>query len=73
MASKCLACDIMQYTPMEVTIIKCRAMTLSRSPQCRALIDEKSLSPKLPVDGGGGVGPVVTNDWCIKLTGPLSL
>ena len=27
-------------------------MTLSRSPQCRALTDEKSLSPLFPVGGG---------------------
>ena len=39
-------------------------MTLSRSPQCRALnralMDEKSLSPLFHVGGA-----VVTNDWCI--------
>ena len=41
-------------------------MTLSRSPKymafSRAVMDEKSLSPLFPVDGGA----VVTNDWCIK-------
>ena len=46
---------------MEFTILKSRAMTLSRSPQCRALsrlvIDEKSLSPLFPV-----------NDWCAYQT-----
>ena len=40
-------------------------MTHSRSLQCRsfnrAVMDEKSLSPLFPVDGGA----VVTNDWCI--------
>ena len=53
-----------RYTPVEFTIIKSRAMTLSRSLQCRAfsrsLIDEKSLSPLFPVGGrargGGGSG-----------------
>ena len=41
-----------KYTPLEFTIIKSRAMTLSRSPQCRAfsraMMDEKSLSPLFP-------------------------
>ena len=50
---------------MEFTIIKSRAMTLNRSPQCRAfsraVMDEKSLSLLFPV----GVGAVVTNDYCI--------
>ena len=46
-------------------------MILSRSPQCRAfsraLMDEKSLSPLFPVGAGeGGVGAVVTHDWCIS-------
>ena len=41
-------------------------MTLSRSPQCRAVMDEKSLSPLFPVGGGVG-GAVVTNDLCIML------
>ena len=44
---KCRACDIAQIYPF--TLIKSRAMTLSRSPQCRAfsraVMDEKSLSP----------------------------
>ena len=31
-------------------------MTLSRPPQCRAVMDEKSLSPLFPIGGGGGVG-----------------
>ena len=43
---------------MEFTLRKSRAMTLSRSPQCRAfsraVMDEKSLSPLFPVGGGGG-------------------
>ena len=42
-----------KYTPVKFTLIKSRAMTLSRSPQCRAfsraLMDEKSLSPLFPV------------------------
>ena len=50
---------------MEFTIIKRRAMTLSRSPQyrafSRAVMDEKSSSPLFPV----GEGVVVANDWCI--------
>ena len=33
---KGLACDISQVYPIEFTIIKSGAMTLSRSPQCRA-------------------------------------
>ena len=53
----CLASDLMQIYPMEFTITKSRAMTLSRSPQCRALswavMDEKLLSPRLPTGGGG--------------------
>ena len=56
-----------KYTPVEFTIIKSRAMTLSRSPQCRAVMDEKS-SPLFPVGGGGGVCAEVTNDWCIIST-----
>ena len=56
---------------MEFTLIKSRAMTLSRSPQCRAfsraVMDEKSLSPLFPVSGGA----VVTNDWCIMDTNIL--
>ena len=47
-----------KYTPVEFTIIKSRAMTLSRFPQCRAfsraVMDEKSLSPLFPVGGRGG-------------------
>ena len=47
-----------KYTPTEFTTIKSGAMTLSRSPQCRAfsraVIDEKSLPPLFPVGGGGG-------------------
>ena len=58
-----------KYTPVEFTIIKSRAMTISRSPQCRAfsraVTDEKSLSPLFPVGGDSGGGAVVTNDWCI--------
>ena len=38
-------------------------MTLSRSPQCRAVADEKLLSPLFSI---GGLGAAVTNDWCIK-------
>ena len=60
---KCWACDIAQIYPMK--FIKSRAVTLSRSPQCRAfsraVMDEKPLSPLFPVGGGA----VVTNDWCI--------
>ena len=43
-------------------------MTLSMSPQYRALMYEKSLSLLFPVEcvcGGGGA--VVTNDWCISI------
>ena len=56
---------------MEFTIIHSRAMTLSRSPQCRAfsraVMNGKWFSslPIFPV--GWGVGAVVTNDWCIIL------
>ena len=46
---------------MEFALIKSRAVTLSRSPQCRAVMDEKLLSPLFPVDGGA----VVSNEWCI--------
>ena len=46
------------YTPMELTIIKCR--TVTQSQQCRAVMDEKS-SPIFPVCRGA----VVTNGWCI--------
>ena len=50
-----------KYAPIEFTIIKSGAMTLSRSPQWRALMAEKSLSPLFPVGewgrrGGGGGG-----------------
>ena len=31
-------------------------MALSRSPQCRALMDEKLLSPLFPIGGGLGGG-----------------
>ena len=52
---------------MEFTLIKSRAMTLSRSPQyrafSRAVMDEKSSSPLFPVGGA-----VVTNDWCTFVT-----
>ena len=45
-----------KYTPMEFTIIKSRALILSRSPQyrafSRAFMDEKSLFPLFPVGGG---------------------
>ena len=51
---------------MEFTLIKSRAMPLSRSLQCRAfsraVMDEKLLSPLFPV----GWEAVVTNDWCIR-------
>ena len=52
---------LFKYTPVEfIIIITSRPMTLRRSPHCRALMDEKSLSPLVPVvgdgdgDGGGG-------------------
>ena len=75
---KCRACDIAQIYPVYFTIIKSRAMTLSRSPQCRAfsraVIDEKSLSPLFSVGvcvgGGGGegrAGGVVTKLCIIPL------
>ena len=61
-----------KYTPIEFTIIKSEAMTLSRSPQCqafsRAVMDEKSLSPLFPVEGGAAVD---TNGWCIILDDSL--
>ena len=74
-----------KYTSMEFTLIKSRAMTLSRSQQCRtfsrAVMDEKSLSPLFPVGvcvcaagvcvGGGGA--VVTSDWCNSLMNVLSV
>ena len=41
---------------MEFTLVKSRAMTLSRSPQYRAVMDEKLLSPLFPVGVGGGGG-----------------
>ena len=51
-------------TPMDFTLLKSRARTLSRSPQCRdfsrAFMDEKS--PLFPVGVGGAM---VRNDWCI--------
>ena len=51
-----------KYIPMEFTIMKSKAMTLSRSPQCRAfsraVMDEKSLSRLFPIGGRA----VVTND-----------
>ena len=54
---------------MEFTILKSRAMTLSRCPQCRAfsraVMDEKSLLSLFPVGVCRGGGAVVTNDWCI--------
>ena len=67
--SKCRTCDIAQIYPVKFTLMKSRAMTLSRSPQCRAfsraVMDEKSLSPLFPVGRGWGGDAVVTNDWCI--------
>ena len=67
-----------KYTPIEFTIIKSRAMTLCRSPQCRAfssaVMDEKS--PLFPMVGEvGGMRLVVTNDRCItclKVHDPVS-
>ena len=67
MPGKCRACEITQIYPVEFTIIKRRAMTLSRFMQSRAfsraVMDEKSLSPLFPVGvcvcgwgGGKGVG-----------------
>ena len=51
--------------PVKFTLIKCRVLTLSRSPQCRAfsraVMDEKSLSSLFPE--GGGVGQ------CLQMTG----
>ena len=56
----CRASDLMQIYPMECTVTKSRAMTLSKSPQCRAfswaVMDEKSLSPLFPVGRGRGRG-----------------
>ena len=53
-------------SPVEFNIIQSRALTLSRSLQCRAfsrvVMDEKSLSPLFPVSGRA----VVTNDWHIR-------
>ena len=56
-----------KYTPVEVTNTKSRAMTHSRSLQCRAfsraVLDETALSPLFPVAGDA----VVTNDWCMMI------
>ena len=77
---KCRACVLCKYTPCEIYSYKEQGydsyMTLSRSPQCRALsravMNEKSSSPLFPVGGwGGGGGAVVTNDWCINNTTSL--
>ena len=47
-----------KYTPMEFTITKSRAMTFSRSTQCRTFskagMDEKSLSPLFHIGGSSG-------------------
>ena len=55
-------------TSFEFTIIKSRAVTLSRSPQCRAfsrtVMAEKSLSPLFPVGGEG--------QW-LQMTGALDI
>ena len=55
---------------MEFTLIKSRAITLSRSPQSRAfsraVMDEKSLSPLFPVGGGGGGGQWLQMTGCIN-------
>ena len=60
---------------MEFTLIKSRAITLSRSPQYRALsrvvMDEKSLSPLFPIGGGGcggGGGGGGGRQW-LQMTG----
>ena len=59
MTGNCQACDITQIYPVEFTLIKSRAMILSRSPQCRAfsraVMDEKSSSPLFPIGGVGSV------------------
>ena len=73
MPGKCRACDIMQIYTVEFTIIKSRAMTLSRSPQyrafSRALMDEtSSLSPRFPVRGGGGRVAGGGGQW-LQMTG----
>ena len=47
---KCQACDIMQYTPVEFTIIKNMAMTVSRFPQQGC-------------DGWKVVFPTILNRW----------
>ena len=41
---------------MEFTIIKSRTMTQQVPTHCRAVMDEKSLSPLFPVGGGRGSG-----------------
>ena len=53
MPGKYRAYDITQIYPTKFIIIKSGAMTLSSSPQCRALMDETSLSPLFPVGVGG--------------------
>ena len=74
---KCQACGLMQIYPRRIyyyTIIKSGAMTLSRSPQCRALsravIDEKSLSLLFPVGGGQWlqIRPVARHDSSSEIT-----
>ena len=62
-------CEITKIYPTEFTITKSGAMTLSRSPRCRAVMtDEKSSSPLFPIGaGGGGWQRAVTNDWVHKL------
>ena len=55
MPGKWRACDIMQIYPMEFTFIKSWAMTLSRSPQCRAfsaVMDDPAI-PSRRVGWGG--------------------
>ena len=48
-----------EYNPVEFTIIKSNAMTLSRSPQCRAF--GKVTVPTIPVGAVAG--------QCLQMTG----
>ena len=46
---------LLKYSPMEFTFIKCRAMTLSRFPQCRAF-SRAVMDENFPIDVRVGLG-----------------
>ena len=64
MPGNCRGSNIGTLTPVRFSVVyggaKSRVVTISLSPQGKALKSEKLLSPPIPVGGGGGRNDITT-------------